>query len=186
MPTPIPCGTPFPMLDFIERYAAIKRKLGANTGIVDPEARAPVCRDVGRIWDDDTVPPPVKVKKKKERVKPILYTGNVRRHQVVREIDARLADNAVPVIKNPREWQEVVNQISQKTGVTYAEMRGRSRNSLFSAARWECWYLLKTELNFSFKMIAEKFGRDHSTVFHGISRYCEAHGLPMPDGYWSK
>mgnify|MGYP006322140653 FL=1 len=164
------------MLDFLERYADIRRRLYSNTGIVDPEARAPICRDVGRVGDDDEK---VKIKGKKPRNRPTSLLDprakslKARRMQFLHAVQKRLDAGRVPLIKGDlRPWQEITNQVSEKTGITYEEMRGRYKCPELVDARCECWFRISKEVGISNGMIAALFGgRDASTVHHGIRRH---------------
>lgn len=72
----------------------------------------------------------------------------------------------------------LVDDVSARRGVTRAELCGRRRSRAVAAARHELWWLIRQhpERCYSFPEIARLFGKDHTTVLHGIT----AHGRRQP------
>lgn len=55
--------------------------------------------------------------------------------------------------------------------ITKAMIMGRSRKSLYIAARYMCWHFLyKYSTTQSLKSVGNMFNRDHSTIVNGINR----------------
>lgn len=77
-------------------------------------------------------------------------------------------------------WKSIVNRVTLKTGITYAEMRSPSRKMHLMPARFETWYLIRMERGMSYPEIGRRFGRDNTTIYHGCCRWAEMNNLPGP------
>ena len=81
-----------------------------------------------------------------------------------------------------RSAEEITADVAVAHGVTVEAMCGPRRTRRVANARFEAWFLLRTKRAMSYAQIAKRFGnRDHTTILHGIRRYCQVHGLPFPE-----
>jgi chromosomal replication initiator protein len=70
-------------------------------------------------------------------------------------------------------------EVSAEYYVSVDEMMSPDRiNDDVCAARWHTWHRLREEQEYSLTQIARMFGRDHTTIMHGLRRYAAA----GPDG----
>jgi chromosomal replication initiation ATPase DnaA len=83
-----------------------------------------------------------------------------------------------------RDLLELVGNVCRTHGVTVDEVCGRTRTQAVSWARHETWWRLRhhPERHYSLAEIGRLFGRDHTTVLHGIQahRLRGAHALIKP------
>lgn len=74
---------------------------------------------------------------------------------------------------NPRQREAIANEIIHKVCVYYnvsnMDVRGKKRYRMFVLARHMAMFFIKKKLNMKLKAIADMFGRDHTTVIHGIT-----------------
>ncbi len=68
---------------------------------------------------------------------------------------------------------EIVTEVARARGIAVESVLGRSRLRPIVWARWEIMYRLRTDLAWSLRAIAEFFGRDHTTVIHGLESFAE-------------
>ena len=66
---------------------------------------------------------------------------------------------------------ELVLQVSAKYGVPPVQIMGRSRKPKISVARQEAYWLVRHVMGLSYPSIAIYFGRDHSTIIHGVQQH---------------
>jgi chromosomal replication initiator protein len=84
---------------------------------------------------------------------------------------------AIPSIRkqklNPRQREAIANEIIAKVctyyNITNEEIRGKKRYRTIVTARHMSMFLIRTRLKLKLKAIGDLYGRDHSTVMHGIS-----------------
>jgi len=74
--------------------------------------------------------------------------------------------------------QSIMRDACRKHGLTMEELRGTTRRRDIVHARQECFYRMRTEVTalgrpLSLPRIARLFGRDHSTIVHGIERHAQ-------------
>jgi len=69
----------------------------------------------------------------------------------------------------PAPITEIINFISNQTGVTPMEMLSRTRQRDISVARMLCMYLMRKHLSMQWTEIGKTFHRDHSTAIHAVS-----------------
>jgi chromosomal replication initiation ATPase DnaA len=74
-----------------------------------------------------------------------------------------------PNFASPSE--EIIYRTARKHRVSVADMRSASRRQAVVLARNEAAYEIRNQRGLSFPQIAALFGRDHSTIFHGIHRH---------------
>lgn len=69
--------------------------------------------------------------------------------------------------------QKIVREVSASSGIPVDDLLGRSRKPHIAQARFLCWYVAR-EHGMSLQQIGRAFGRDHSTIVHGIQREAAA------------
>lgn len=68
-------------------------------------------------------------------------------------------------------WRQIVKDACIKHDVSIAMVMGDSRRIDVIPIRHECFYRVHTETTMSKKQIGVKFGRDHTSITHGIRRH---------------
>ena len=63
--------------------------------------------------------------------------------------------------------RKIAHEVSAKSGVNLAELRGLSQSKHFVRARWECFKRARNA-GFSLTQIGNFFRRDHTTVLYGL------------------
>lgn len=88
-----------------------------------------------------------------------------------------LPDNPRPP---PPTLAEIVAEVAALHGVTVEELMSPSRETRLVLARWEAMWRMsqvywghKSLPRYSSQQIGRFFGRDHSTVLHGVRKYRE-------------
>jgi hypothetical protein len=81
-----------------------------------------------------------------------------------------LAGNTTPVVPLAAVMRELTAQVSEETGYTIEELRGRGRDRWLSWSRFECWARIYDTGGISLPQIGRYFDRDHSTILSGIRR----------------
>lgn len=85
-----------------------------------------------------------------------------------------------PFLDLGRMRDEIVSGVAKRHGITVTVMRSTTQCTEVARARWEAMYRLHEELGMSKSRIARYFGRDHTTVMHGIAKHAHIHhGGPM-------
>lgn len=64
---------------------------------------------------------------------------------------------------------EIVAQVADLTCLSAKEIMGRSRKAPITQARFLCWFVARQQ-GMTLHQIARAFGRDHTTILHGIQR----------------
>ena len=90
---------------------------------------------------------------------------------------------AVPAAQHPahevhRTVSRILKSVADYHNVTVPEMKGRRRTWSILFARQEAFYVLARGLGLSTPRIGFFFGRDHTTVLHGIRQHAKRNGLP--------
>ncbi len=62
----------------------------------------------------------------------------------------------------------IISMVSQHTGISEEEIKGKKRTKEIAMARHICIYMLRTQTELSFPSIGKIFGRDHSTIMYSI------------------
>lgn len=70
-----------------------------------------------------------------------------------------------------RRITPLVEEVCREHGVSLEEIAGRSRSTLFNAARQDLWYRLYCTGGYSYPDIGWIFMRDHTTIISGIDRH---------------
>ncbi len=65
--------------------------------------------------------------------------------------------------------ERITSRVAMEYKVRPAEMRGPDRHKQFVEARWVAWAEM-VDRGYSYPQIGRFFGRDHSTVMHGVRR----------------
>lgn len=65
----------------------------------------------------------------------------------------------------------VIKAIANVHRMTEAEMLSSSRRLDVVAARQHLWHYLSVDMGFSYSAIARYFGKDHTTIRHGVLKY---------------
>lgn len=72
--------------------------------------------------------------------------------------------------KNPyAAWKRTIVAVANHYELEVSDIMGPRRARHVVQARFECMYRMRVDLRMSFLSIAEKIGRDHSTVIHGVN-----------------
>lgn len=71
--------------------------------------------------------------------------------------------------KNTLTIRDIVHQVITETGLDYDTIFSKNRKSEIATARFIIWYFAKKYTDMTFLAIGKYFGRDHSSVMHGIS-----------------
>jgi hypothetical protein len=74
----------------------------------------------------------------------------------------------------------IVEEVCRKHSITLALFMGGSKTRHLAAARREACYRIARETDMSIPAIGRFIKKDHSTVMHAISRYCEINGIEQP------
>lgn len=72
----------------------------------------------------------------------------------------------------PVTVREVVARIASERALAVSDVLGPSRCRNVAEARWAIWAILRKR-GYSFPRIGQLFGRDHTTVIHGVRRLRE-------------
>lgn len=67
-------------------------------------------------------------------------------------------------------WMRILHAVAAYHNVDVPEILGRSRKRHVIQARFEVFYRLRVDLNFSYTKIAGLMKKDHSTVLHGVNK----------------
>lgn len=67
--------------------------------------------------------------------------------------------------------EEIIREVATARHLTRAQVVSASRVSEIVDARHEVWWLLHSRLGLSVSRIGRVFGRDHTTVAHGLRRW---------------
>lgn len=62
----------------------------------------------------------------------------------------------------------IIETVSATTGISVDEIKNESRTTEIVNARFVCFYLMRTYLFMTYKAIGKVFGKDHSSVIHGL------------------
>ncbi|MCW2319009.1 hypothetical protein M2322_004578 [Rhodoblastus acidophilus] len=66
------------------------------------------------------------------------------------------------------KFGRILKMVSERTGVSIADILGEGRRAPIVAARQEAMWAVKTITNWSLPRIGGRFNRDHTTVLHAI------------------
>ena len=62
----------------------------------------------------------------------------------------------------------IIEEVSNQTMIPVRDILGKKRDHPTAHARQLCFYRIQRECNYSLPRIGRLFGRDHTTVLHGI------------------
>lgn len=66
--------------------------------------------------------------------------------------------------------QRILTEVTMRTGIPYADMHSQTKTAVVSEARQQAMYLMH-EAGKSYAQIGRFFGRDHTTVAHGVKAH---------------
>ncbi|WP_158255348.1 helix-turn-helix domain-containing protein [Rhodoblastus acidophilus] len=66
------------------------------------------------------------------------------------------------------KFDPILKMVSERTGVSVADILGKGRRAPIAAARQEAMWTVRTITNWSLSRIGGRFNRDHTTVLHAI------------------
>ena len=77
----------------------------------------------------------------------------------------------------------IVKQVADEHGFTVDQLCGPSPRHDLARARFDAWHRIRTEVRFrgtqpSLPQIGKWFGRDHTSILHGLRRYEQGDCLP--------
>ncbi|MET4636178.1 helix-turn-helix domain-containing protein [Kaistia defluvii] len=103
-------------------------------------------------------------------------------------IDATTHYHAFTVIAPPRvgtmgRIRQIITQVARKHGLTDNDILSARRNTKVVRARQEAMYRAVNETTHSLTVVGKVFGRDHTTVMHGIRQHAARSGLPTPPAF---
>jgi chromosomal replication initiation ATPase DnaA len=67
-------------------------------------------------------------------------------------------------------WMRVLRAVAAHHKISPSEITGKSRKRHVIKARFEVFYRLRVDLNFSYPKISQLMTKDHSTVLHGVNK----------------
>jgi len=76
-----------------------------------------------------------------------------------------------PTVKTPRQRiDEIVGAIAGAHEVSPADIMGPTQVRRVVRARWAVWRIMRDEYQMTLPQIGRAFGKDHTTVLHGLRR----------------
>lgn len=115
---------------------------------------------------------------------PLTSHGEQRVKRLLRETIEKLPTKVVEKVKVVKELQilppptitnlppqRIIELVSNLTGITVEEMTCRIRKGEFVKARYLAFVMLYRYCDISLSKIGKLFGRDHTTVLHGIREF---------------
>lgn len=75
----------------------------------------------------------------------------------------------------------MLTEVAKAHNMTLHDMLGPRRARQFVLARREAMWTLFSKTRLSVSWIAEKMGRDHTTIIHGLRRHIKDNGLELPE-----
>lgn len=89
-----------------------------------------------------------------------------------------LAQSAIKDVQNDVRpigdiLNNIVDEVSRTTGISVEDIYSKKQTADISEARKMCFYIIREVTDMSYKMIGEKFKRDHSTVMYNIEKFGE-------------
>lgn len=76
----------------------------------------------------------------------------------------------------PENVRALEQRVCREMYVSIDQIRGKDRFPEIVAARHKVWHLAYTELGYSMARIGRIYGRDHTTIKHGIHRCRKGEG----------
>jgi hypothetical protein len=67
-------------------------------------------------------------------------------------------------------WMRILHAVAAHHKILPSEITGKSRKRHIIRARFEVFYRLRVDLNFSYPKISQLMKKDHSTVVHGVNK----------------
>ncbi len=66
--------------------------------------------------------------------------------------------------------QNIMSLVAAKSGVTVAQIMGKSREQVVVVPRWKAMWLCRKHFRASFETVGRWFKKDHGTVLYGLRR----------------
>jgi chromosomal replication initiator protein len=73
----------------------------------------------------------------------------------------------------PESISKLEGVIARAASVDVDEIRGLNRHRSTAEARHAVWFVAHDHLGYSLKFIGDVYGRDHTTIMHGVKRMRE-------------
>lgn len=67
-------------------------------------------------------------------------------------------------------WMRIMHAVAKQHGIDAKDIMSESRKRHIINARFEVFYRLRIDLGMSYMKIAGLFGKDHSTIIHGVNK----------------
>lgn len=67
-------------------------------------------------------------------------------------------------------WMRIMHAVAKMHGIPASDIMGKSRENHIVSARFEIFYRLRIDLAMSYAKIGSIFGKDHTTVIHGVRK----------------
>jgi len=89
-------------------------------------------------------------------------------------------------ITQRRKREALLAMVAIEHGITRDELMSSSRRLHIVRARHDAFYRLVKDLQYGYSDVGRVFGKDHTTIMHGVRKHCEVHGLAVPKvlGSW--
>lgn len=136
-------------------------------------ARMMVCQKPRQI---ESAPPAPKTEE------PIVYAPPTRKHQVVVIASGFWGYHRLDQSHTAKTGLQVLADVSAETGISIAEIKGRSRNGAIASARQLAMYEIRKQCpHLSMPQIGRMLGgRDHTTVLHAVRKLERQRGAFLP------
>ena len=98
-----------------------------------------------------------------EKLKDSIYSQNIKGAMIIQR------SVKVGKVETPQEAiDSIIDDVSQRSGITKAKILSKNRRKEIVAARFACMYLLRKEAFLTLKAIGRLFDRDHTTAIHAV------------------
>ena len=96
-------------------------------------------------------------------LKASIYSQNIKGAMIIQR------SVKVGKVETPQEAiDSIIDDVSQRSGITKAKILSKNRKKEIVAARFACMYLLRKEAFMTFAAIGRMFDRDHTTAIHAV------------------
>lgn len=91
-----------------------------------------------------------------------------------------------PPLSRKDKWAQLVSEVSRRHDVDPTVLLARDRREFVVRARDELFYLARLRHGWSFTILGQLSGLNHSAPIHAIKRYCKANDIPLPSNMGSR